>query len=50
MLKTRKSNPFKMAPFILIGSYNTSFGGSAGREGTAVQMEAQAMISLIKLF
>ncbi|RAP78282.1 chloride channel protein [Paenibacillus montanisoli] len=31
--------PFRMAPFILIGTWITHlFGGSAGREGTAVQM------------
>ena len=31
--------PFKMAPFVLLGTWVTHlFGGSAGREGTAVQM------------
>lgn len=31
--------PFKMAPFVLIGTITTHlFGGSAGREGTALQM------------
>lgn len=33
--------PFRMAPFILLGTLITHiFGGSAGREGTAVQMGA----------
>lgn len=32
--------PVKMAPFVLIGTIATHlFGGSAGREGTALQME-----------
>lgn len=31
--------PLRMAPFVLIGTWTTHlFGGSAGREGTAVQM------------
>jgi H+/Cl- antiporter ClcA len=35
----KKVIPFRMAPFILIGTLITHlFGGSAGREGTAVQM------------
>jgi len=34
-----KTIPFKMAPLVLIGTLITHlFGGSAGREGTAVQM------------
>jgi len=38
-LKPRKIIPFKMAPMVLIGTVITHFfGGSAGREGTAVQM------------
>jgi H+/Cl- antiporter ClcA len=33
------SVPFRMAPFVLVGTLATHlFGGSAGREGTAVQM------------
>jgi H+/Cl- antiporter ClcA len=37
----KKTIPFRMAPFILIGTVLTHlFGGSAGREGTAVQMGA----------
>jgi H+/Cl- antiporter ClcA len=37
----RKVVPFIMAPFILLGTVITHlFGGSAGREGTAVQMGA----------
>lgn len=35
----RQSIPFKMAPLVLLGTLATHlFGGSAGREGTAVQM------------
>jgi len=35
----QKTIPFKMAPLVLIGTLITHlFGGSAGREGTAVQM------------
>ncbi|MEQ1664410.1 MAG: chloride channel protein, partial [Bdellovibrionales bacterium] len=37
----KKVVPFKMAPFVLLGTLLTHlFGGSAGREGTAVQMGA----------
>lgn len=37
--KSGKTIPFKMAPFIYIGTIITHlFGGSAGREGTALQM------------
>jgi H+/Cl- antiporter ClcA len=37
--KPRKTIPLKMVPLVLIGSLITHlFGGSAGREGTAVQM------------
>ena len=36
-----KAIPFKMAPFVYIGTIATHFfGGSAGREGTALQMAA----------
>ena len=35
--------PFKMAPLVLFGTIMTHlFGGSAGREGTALQMSAAA--------
>ena len=35
----KKTIPLKMAPFVLLGTIITHlFGGSAGREGTAVQM------------
>lgn len=35
----KKRIPLKMAPFVLIGTFLTHlFGGSAGREGSAVQM------------
>ena len=37
----KKIIPFKMAPMVLLGTLITHlFGGSAGREGTAVQMAA----------
>lgn len=37
--KPEKIIPFKMAPWVLIGTLGTHlFGGSAGREGTAVQI------------
>lgn len=37
--KPEKIIPFKMAPLVLIGTFLTHlFGGSAGREGSAVQM------------
>jgi H+/Cl- antiporter ClcA len=37
----KKTIPFKMAPMVLLGTLITHlFGGSAGREGTAVQMAA----------
>lgn len=39
--KPKITIPLKMAPFVLIGTLITHlFGGSAGREGTAVQMGA----------
>ncbi|RYF07109.1 MAG: chloride channel protein, partial [Oxalobacteraceae bacterium] len=35
----KKTIPFRMVPLILVGTLLTHlFGGSAGREGTAVQM------------
>lgn len=37
--RPKKVIPFKMAPFIMLGTVVTHlFGGSAGREGTAIQM------------
>lgn len=46
----KKVIPFKMAPFILIGTVLTHlFGGSAGREGTAIQMGAAISDQLTKL-
>lgn len=43
--------PFKMAPLVLIGTIVTHlFGGSAGREGTALQMSAAAADQLHKPF
>ncbi len=42
--------PLKMAPFILIGTVLTHlFGGSAGREGTAVQMGGSLSDQLSKI-
>lgn len=43
--------PLMMAPFILIGTVATHlFGGSAGREGTAVQMGASLSDNLSRFF
>lgn len=43
--------PFKMAPLIYIGTVITHlFGGSAGREGTAVQMGGAIVDQLSKVF
>lgn len=51
--KPQKTIPLKMAPLVLIGTLITHlFGGSAGREGTAVQMGgaiADQFKSLFKL-
>lgn len=42
--------PLRMAPFVLIGTLITHFfGGSAGREGTAIQMGASLADSLQRL-
>ena len=47
----QKVVPLKMAPFILGGTVLTHlFGGSAGREGTAVQMGASLADQLSKIF
>jgi len=43
--------PFKMAPLVLLGTWVTHlFGGSAGREGTAVQMGGAIADQFTKLF
>jgi H+/Cl- antiporter ClcA len=43
--------PFKMAPLVLIGTVATHFfGGSAGREGTAVQMGGAIADQFTRLF
>ena len=49
--RPQKTIPLKMAPFILIGTFITHlFGGSAGREGTAVQMGGAIADQFTKLF
>jgi H+/Cl- antiporter ClcA len=43
--------PFKMAPLVLIGTITTHvFGGSAGREGTALQMAGSLADQLSRIF
>ncbi|KMQ63238.1 chloride channel protein [Chryseobacterium angstadtii] len=43
--------PFKMAPFVYLGTIATHlFGGSAGREGTAIQMAGAIADQLSKTF
>jgi len=47
----KKITPFRMTPFVLLGTIVTHlFGGSAGREGTAVQMGASLSDQLTKFF
>ncbi|CAA9197465.1 voltage-gated chloride channel family protein [Flavobacterium collinsii] len=47
----QKVIPFKMAPLVLLGTLLTHlFGGSAGREGTAVQMGGAIADQFTKLF
>lgn len=47
----QKVIPFKMAPMVLISTLITHlFGGSAGREGTAVQMSGAIADQFTKLF
>lgn len=49
--KPQKVIPFRMAPFILLGTVITHlFGGSAGREGTAIQMGGAIADQFTKLF
>jgi H+/Cl- antiporter ClcA len=46
-----KTIPFKMAPFVYVGTIATHlFGGSAGREGTALQMAGALADQLTKPF
>jgi H+/Cl- antiporter ClcA len=47
----RRVVPFRMAPLVLMGTVITHlFGGSAGREGTAVQMGASLADQLSRFF
>ena len=47
----KKVIPFKMAPLVLLGTLITHlFGGSAGREGTAVQMGGAIADQFTKIF
>ncbi|MFA9188062.1 voltage-gated chloride channel family protein [Flavobacterium sp. FBOR7N2.3] len=47
----QKTIPLKMAPFVLLGTIITHlFGGSAGREGTAVQMGGAISDQFTKIF
>ena len=49
--KPQQIIPFKMAPLVLIGTLGTHlFGGSAGREGTAVQIGAAISDQFSRLF
>ncbi|MBF4505857.1 voltage-gated chloride channel family protein [Flavobacterium sp. JLP] len=49
--KPQKVIPLKMAPLVLLGTLTTHlFGGSAGREGTAVQMGGAIADQFTKLF
>ena len=47
----KETIPFRMAPFVLLGTVLTHLGGgSAGREGTSVQMGASLADQLARLF
>lgn len=47
----KETIPFKMAPFVYLGTIVTHFfGGSAGREGTAIQMAGAIADQLTKPF
>ena len=47
----KKAIPFKMAPLVLLGTLLTHlFGGSAGREGTAVQMGGAIADQFTRIF
>ena len=49
--KPKKIIPFKMAPLVLFGTLVTHlFGGSAGREGTAVQMGGAIADQFTRIF
>lgn len=49
MHPSKERIPFRMAPFVLIGTIATHlFGGSAGREGTALQMAGSISDQLTK--
>lgn len=49
--KPEKTIPLKMAPLVYIGTILTHFfGGSAGREGTAVQMSASIADQFTRVF
>lgn len=49
--KPQKTIPFRMAPFVYLGTIITHlFGGSAGREGTALQMAGAIADQLSKPF
>ncbi len=49
--KPGKTIPFRMTPFILLGTIITHlFGGSAGREGTAIQMGGAIADQFAKFF
>ncbi|REC77467.1 chloride channel protein [Chryseobacterium rhizosphaerae] len=51
ILDPKEVIPFKMAPFVYLGTMVTHlFGGSAGREGTALQMAAALADQLSKPF
>lgn len=47
----KKTVPLRLAPLVLIGTWVTHlFGGSAGREGTAIQMGGALSDQLTKIF
>lgn len=49
--KPQKIIPFRMAPMVLLGTLITHlFGGSAGREGTAIQMSTSIADQFTKWF
>jgi H+/Cl- antiporter ClcA len=51
LYKTEKPIPLRMTPLVLLGTVLTHlFGGSAGREGTAVQMGGSLADQLTKYF
>lgn len=51
MSQPRNIIPFRMAPLVWVGTVLTHlFGGSAGREGTAIQMGASLSDQFVKFF